>query len=209
MESNTPDAPGRLERLLERVRTNGIWLFAGLAGVASINIIALVRDPLAAERAIGIAPGDVLLAALALAAGLEILLLKKQWKRSLPPPAAIGLVAAAVVSGLAMVFREWGEMPGAMRGAIREIVQLAGGVEALAARARELADTDIQLACYLTDMAFYADPDDAIAQELVIEIYRKRIKDPASNTMEMLTYLNQMVDARSRQMEMKEWQETQ
>ncbi len=108
----------------------------------------------------------------------------------------------------------WDDMPSSWTPApvetrAREIVRLAGGIDALATRARELADTDIQLACYLTDMAFYANPNDAIAQELVIEIYRKRIKDPASNTMEMLTYLNQMVDARSRQMETEEWQKTQ
>jgi hypothetical protein len=124
MESNTPNTPGRLERLLEHVRTNGIWLFAGLAGVASVNIIALVRDPLAAERAIGIAPGDILLAALALAAGLEVLLYKRQRKKALPPPAAIGLVVAAVLSAMAMIISQWGELSGAMRGVVREVAQL-------------------------------------------------------------------------------------
>jgi len=124
MNSSPPDPPGRLERLLERVRTHGVWLLAGLAALTSLNVIALVWGPKAAERAIKITPGDVLVAALALAAGLEVLLYKRPWKRALPPPAMFGLVAAASISAGAMLLREWGELSGAMGGAVREIAQL-------------------------------------------------------------------------------------
>ncbi|MHC5054998.1 MAG: O-antigen ligase family protein [Planctomycetota bacterium] len=124
MASNTPDAPGRLEHLLERARTDGLWLLAGLSCVASLNVFALVRGPAAAERAIGISPGDVLLAALALAAAVQVLLFKRPWRRALPPPAAFALAAAAALSAGAMVVREWGELSGAMGGAVREVVQL-------------------------------------------------------------------------------------
>ncbi|MHC4252302.1 MAG: hypothetical protein ACYS9X_24555 [Planctomycetota bacterium] len=123
MESNTPDAPGRLERALECVRANGLWLLVGLSALASVNVIALVRDPVAAEKAIGISPGDLLLAALAIAAAVEVLVFGRAWKRALPPPAMFGLVAAGALSALAMVLREWGELAGVM-GAAREVVQL-------------------------------------------------------------------------------------
>jgi len=124
MNSSPPNVPGRLERLLRRVRTHGIWLLAGLAGLASLNAIALVWGPKAAERATRITPGDVLLAALALAAGLEVLLYKKRWRQALPPPAMFALVAAASISAGAMVVHEWGELSGALGGPVREIAQL-------------------------------------------------------------------------------------
>jgi len=124
MNSSPPDARGRLEKALELVRTHGIWLLAGLAGLASLNVIALVWGPKAAERATRITPGDLLLAALALAAGLEVLLYKRRWKHALPPPVMFALVVAASISAGAMLVREWGELSGAMGGAVREIAQL-------------------------------------------------------------------------------------
>jgi len=83
----------------------------------------------------------------------------------------------------------------------QEIVRLAGGIEALLARTRELIKTDIQLACHLADWAYLAEPENPAVQDVVIEVYRERIVDPASNTQEILTYLNQMVEARSSQLE--------
>jgi len=124
MDSSPPDSTGRLERALELLRTHGIWILAGVAGLASLNVIALVWGPKAAERATRITPGDLLLAGLAVAAGLEVLLYKRRWKHALPPPAMFALVAAALISAGAMVVREWGELLGAMGGAVREIAQL-------------------------------------------------------------------------------------
>jgi alkyl sulfatase BDS1-like metallo-beta-lactamase superfamily hydrolase len=83
----------------------------------------------------------------------------------------------------------------------QEIVRLAGGMEPLLARIQELMKTDIQLACHLADWAYLAEPDNPAVQDMVIEVYRERIVDPASNTQEMLTYLNRMVEARSRQID--------
>jgi hypothetical protein len=37
-------------------------------------------------------------------------------------------------------------------------------------------------------------------QQLVIDVYRARIMDPATNTQELLTYLDQMTAARTRQL---------
>lgn len=83
----------------------------------------------------------------------------------------------------------------------QEIVRLAGGIEPLLARIQELMKTDIQLACHFADWAYLAEPENPAVQDMVIEVYRARIVDPASNTQEMLTYLKQMVDARSRQLD--------
>lgn len=108
------DGPGKgaLERVLGHVRREGLWLLAGLAALASVNVFALLRDPMAAKDAIRIAPGDVLLAVLALAAAVEVVLYRRPWLRALPPPAAFGIVAAAAVSGVVLVVREWGGSPG-------------------------------------------------------------------------------------------------
>ena len=80
------------------------------------------------------------------------------------------------------------------------LVRLAGGMEALAAEARALVRDDIRLACHLADWAFLADPGDATAQQLILDVYKARIIDPASNTQEILAYLDHMADARARQL---------
>jgi len=81
-----------------------------------------------------------------------------------------------------------------------ELVRLAGGAAAWTARARELAESDIALASHLADWVFLAAPDDPDVQDLVIEVYAKRIAAPESNTQEMLTYLGAMTAARERQL---------
>lgn len=91
--------------------------------------------------------------------------------------------------------------PSPMEEQAQEIAQLAGGIAPLLARTRELIESDIQLACHLADWAYLAAPENPDVQDLVIDVYRARILDPESNTQEILTYLNQMVDARSRQLE--------
>jgi alkyl sulfatase BDS1-like metallo-beta-lactamase superfamily hydrolase len=83
----------------------------------------------------------------------------------------------------------------------RAIVRLAGGMEALVNRAQELSETDLRLASHLADWAFLADPASPQTRALVIETYRRRILDPASNTQEMLAYVDAMVAARQAQLD--------
>jgi len=59
----------------------------------------------------------------------------------------------------------------------REIASLAGGVRALVARARELAQVDdLQLACHLVDWAVSAAPEDRDAHAARADIYAARAK---------------------------------
>lgn len=83
----------------------------------------------------------------------------------------------------------------------QEIVTLAGGIGALEQRARALLATDIVMASHLTDWAWYAQPDNPLVQQLVIDIYRERILHEDSNTMEILAYLEVMTQARDRQLQ--------
>ena len=79
------------------------------------------------------------------------------------------------------------------------IIELAGGnMPSLTAYARGLISQDIRLASHLADWLFYARPDNPDVQQLVFDVYKARILDPDSNTMEMLTYLDQMTAARER-----------
>lgn len=55
-----------------------------------------------------------------------------------------------------------------------EVVALAGGVDAVVARARELAATNLPLACHLAEWAYLAAPDDPDAKQCVIEIFSAR-----------------------------------
>jgi glyoxylase-like metal-dependent hydrolase (beta-lactamase superfamily II) len=82
-----------------------------------------------------------------------------------------------------------------------EIVAVAGGVAALDARARALlASGDLRLASHLADWAWYARPDDAIAQQLSIDVYAARAVAPETLVQERLVYLDRMTEARARQL---------
>ena len=79
------------------------------------------------------------------------------------------------------------------------LIELAGGnIETITEYARSLIAKDIRLASHLTDWLFYARPDNSDVQQLVFDVYKARIIDPDTNTMEMLTYLDQMTAARDR-----------
>jgi alkyl sulfatase BDS1-like metallo-beta-lactamase superfamily hydrolase len=82
-----------------------------------------------------------------------------------------------------------------------EIARLAGGVDRLVARARELSVDDPALACQLADWAFFADDADLDAAQAVLDVYRDRIIHSTKNTQEVLVYLDHMVAARIRLME--------
>jgi alkyl sulfatase BDS1-like metallo-beta-lactamase superfamily hydrolase len=82
----------------------------------------------------------------------------------------------------------------------RALVELAGGSTRVAQRARELvAQGDLALASHLADWAWYANPDDSVAQQLSIDVYKARVLDPASLAQERIEYLARMVEARGRQ----------
>ena len=89
--------------------------------------------------------------------------------------------------------------PASMEDQGNMIIELAGGnIAAITSYARGLIGEDIRLASHLTDWLFYARPDDPQVQQLVFDVYKARILDPDTNTMEMLTYLDQMTAARER-----------
>ncbi len=71
---------------------------------------------------------------------------------------------------------------------------LAGGIDAVVARARELAESDSTMACHLVDWAWYADPADTETAGAVIELYTARIVNDTRNTQEVLMYLDHMTD---------------
>ena len=89
--------------------------------------------------------------------------------------------------------------PASMEAQGNMIIELAGGnMPVIVNYARSLIGKDIRLASHLTDWLFYARPNDANVQELVFAVYKARIMMPETNTMEMLTYLDQMTAARER-----------
>jgi alkyl sulfatase BDS1-like metallo-beta-lactamase superfamily hydrolase len=79
-----------------------------------------------------------------------------------------------------------------------EIAALAGGVDALVARARSLSVDDPVMACHLADWAFFADEHHLDAARAVIDVYRDRIIHDTKNTQQVLVYLDHMTEARIR-----------
>jgi alkyl sulfatase BDS1-like metallo-beta-lactamase superfamily hydrolase len=61
-----------------------------------------------------------------------------------------------------------------------EIASLAGGADKLIARARQLADSDVPLACHLAEWAVNADPSNDAAQECVRDLFRARAEAEVS-----------------------------
>ncbi len=80
------------------------------------------------------------------------------------------------------------------------ITELAGGVAALDRRARALLETDIVMASHIADWAWFGQPDDPIAQRLLIDVYAHRIVKTESNTQEILAWLEAMTQARQLQL---------
>jgi glyoxylase-like metal-dependent hydrolase (beta-lactamase superfamily II) len=74
------------------------------------------------------------------------------------------------------------------------VCEMAGGIAAVLARARELAGSDPGMSCHLADWAWYADPTNADTGRAVIELYTSRIVNGAGNTQEVLMYLDHMAD---------------
>ncbi len=92
----------------------------------------------------------------------------------------------------------WSPAPWEAQAAV--IVELAGGVAPIDALARRVLDSDIALASHLADWAFFAAPDDPMAQQLVMDVYRQRILRPDSYTQESVAYLDFMAQVKQRQL---------
>jgi hypothetical protein len=56
----------------------------------------------------------------------------------------------------------------------KEVARLAGGVEPLIRRAREVADSSPALACHLAEWAGLAAPEDRDALQCVIDVFKRR-----------------------------------
>jgi alkyl sulfatase BDS1-like metallo-beta-lactamase superfamily hydrolase len=65
-------------------------------------------------------------------------------------------------------------LPAPARARAEEIARMAGGVEALVKRAKDLASTDLPLACHVAEWAWLADPEDENARETMREVFTKR-----------------------------------
>lgn len=79
----------------------------------------------------------------------------------------------------------------------REAVRLAGGVEALDRRARELLPTDLKLAGRLADWAYYGAPGDAIALRLTVDVYMARLAETDMPVQEGIVYFEHAAKARA------------
>ncbi len=71
--------------------------------------------------------------------------------------------------------------PASREAVAREIAALSGGVEALAQRARQIADTeDLVLACHLADYALEAQPGNQTVRDTVASLYERRAAEEPS-----------------------------
>lgn len=79
----------------------------------------------------------------------------------------------------------------------REAVALAGGLDAIDARARALLPVNSKLAARLADWAYFAAPDNPKALRLAIDVYLARLSEPDMPVQEGLIYLDMAARARA------------
>ena len=91
--------------------------------------------------------------------------------------------------------------PATLEAQSRQIVAMAGGMDAFLDEARAVATSDIVMASHLSDWAFFAEPDNKAAQDFAIEIYKKRLLDPAVPEQEALAYYDHIALIRALQIE--------
>jgi alkyl sulfatase BDS1-like metallo-beta-lactamase superfamily hydrolase len=65
-------------------------------------------------------------------------------------------------------------MPAPASDRARAIVEIAGGIDRLVAHARQVATSDVRLACHLAEWAMEADPSGVSANECARDIFRMR-----------------------------------
>lgn len=102
----------------------------------------------------------------------------------------------------------WDDIPGhfaalSFEEEAKEAVRLAGGIDALDKRARELLPTQAKLAARLADWAYFGAPRDAKAMRLTVDVYMTRIAEPDMPVQEGLIYFDQAAKARARLQSMK------
>ena len=91
--------------------------------------------------------------------------------------------------------------PATLEAQARQIVALAGGIDAFLAEAKDVAQTDIVMASHLSDWAFFAEPNNRAAQDFAIEVYKNRLLDPAVPEQEALAYYDHIALVRALQLE--------
>ena len=80
----------------------------------------------------------------------------------------------------------------------QEAVRLAGGLDAVDARARALLPTQPMLAARLADWAYYGAPDNPKALRLAIDVYLARLMEPNMPVQEGLIYFDMAAKARAK-----------
>jgi len=78
-----------------------------------------------------------------------------------------------------------------------EAVRLAGGVEALDKRARELLPSNPRLAARLADWAYFGAPGDPRALRLTVDVYLARLAEAGTPLQESTIYLDHAARARA------------
>ena len=79
-----------------------------------------------------------------------------------------------------------------------EALRLAGGIDAVDKRARELLPTNPKLAARLADWAYYGAPADPRAMRLAIDVYLARMLEPGMPLQESQVYLVHIAKIRAR-----------
>lgn len=80
----------------------------------------------------------------------------------------------------------------------KEAIRLAGGIEALDKRARELMVSDPKLAARLADWAFFGEPQNPVALRLTVDVYMARLAEADMPVQEGLVYFDQASKARAK-----------
>lgn len=102
----------------------------------------------------------------------------------------------------------WDDVPshfGAMRfeDEAAEALRMAGGIEAVEKRARDLLPSNTKLAARLADWAYYGAPDDPRAMQLTIDVYLARMSEPGMPLQESQVYLVHISKVRARMERLK------
>ncbi len=79
----------------------------------------------------------------------------------------------------------------------KEALRLAGGLDTVDLRARELLTSDTKLAARLADWAYYGAPGDPKALQLTIDVYLARMAEKDMPLQEATVYLDQAAKARA------------
>ena len=79
----------------------------------------------------------------------------------------------------------------------KEALHLAGGLDAVDKRARELLASDTKLAARLADWAYFGAPGDPKALQLTIDVYLARMSEKDMPLQEATVYLDQAARARA------------